>query len=365
MPVQPFRVLIADDSGFMRSALRRTLAEDPRLTVVGEASDGREAIAAAKLLRPDVLTLDVEMPEMTGLEALPKILALPRPPAVLMCSTLTAEGSRESLHALRLGAADVIGKATDGRGPGGAFAEELVAKVLAIAETHRRRRHAARAADGQPGTPAPSETLRKIRRRIAELDPRVILIASSTGGPPVLERLVQALPRETTVPVVIAQHMPAVFTRSLAERLDGLAGVRVKLAEHREPLLGGTVYLGEGGTVLSVRDTGGLKASVSQEAGGEMYMPSANVLISSAVRAAGGRVLAVVLTGMGQDGLTGCREAVAAGGLVLAQDETSCVVYGMPRAVSEAGLAAASLDPASLAEVVASAATPGRLAASA
>ena len=342
------RVLIVDDSGFVRRMLARVLDAEPDLEVIGQGADGAEAVALAKSLRPDVITLDVEMPGTDGLSALKRLRAEhagPHRPAVLMCSTLTSSGSRIAVEALRLGAAEVIAKDT-ARENAGAFARELLAKVRAIAGS---RRDSGAAAPARHAAPPPGRLARLPR------DLSMLVIGASTGGPPVLERLVRALPETPPFAVAVAQHMPAMFTRSLAERLDELCAVPVGMADPGAPVRPGQVYICEGGrnTVIEGRASAARFADAAH-AGGSFCHPSVDALLTSAASVYGPRAAAVIVTGMGDDGLRGARELHRAGGSVIAQNEASSVVYGMPRAVVEAGLAHAAMDPDALAACVSS-----------
>jgi two-component system chemotaxis response regulator CheB len=340
-------VLIVDDSAFMRRALRQMIEADPALKVVDTAVNGQEGVEKARLLKPDVVTLDIEMPVMDGLSALRKIRTECFPaPAVLVCSSLTSAGSHEALKALRLGAADVIAK------DGSAFAlnvekmrAELLEKIRAVGAGRARK------ADEQALAP---RGLIDAKHRFRPGDFELLTIGSSTGGPPVLETIIGALPADLSVPVIIAQHMPAMFTKSLAERLDQESAVSVVHGEDGMPLHAGTVYVGPGGQHVRVRKAGlaKLQLEVSREPAAALYKPCVNELYSSAARITGQRTLALILTGMGDDGLIGARDLKAKGATIIAQDMPSCVVYGMPRAVAQAGLADGSMAPEEIAGVV-------------
>lgn len=338
------RVAIADDSAFMRTALRRMLETDPMVKVVAIAKNGLEAIDVCKMHRPDVLTLDVEMPEMDGLSALKRIQCecVP-PPAVLMCSSLTKAGSHEALTALRLGAADVIAK------DGSSFSlnvegmrDDLIAKVRAVAHGRMLRGAAA---------PRPAMVGKEFKVNSAELS--LVVIGASTGGPPVLETIVTGFTAGLHVPVVIAQHMPPIFTASLAERLNKEAKVPVVHGEHGMKVVAGTVYIAPGGQHTRVKGMAGrMTLDISKEPLSAIYKPSVDELFRSASVSAGSRVLGIICTGMGEDGAIGAKDLKRAGGLMIAQDVSSCVVYGMPKAVAQAGLADAMMNPDEIARVV-------------
>jgi len=333
------RVLVIDDSAFMRQAIRRMLESDPRIEVVGCARNGTEGLDMARRLRPDVVTLDVEMPDIDGLTVLRRIMAQ-CPTRVLMLSSLTTAGSQTALRALKLGAADVLAK---DRSQVSAnvheLRDQLVTRVRALAhakpESDRAPRH-----DDTPD-------------RIPPLKPNrfdAVCIGSSTGGPPVLETLLADLPKNWKTPIVVAQHMPALFTRSLAERLEHFGPVQVRHGQDQMPLERATIYICPGGmqTRITKEGLGKWRLRVTDEQGPNLYKPSVDLLFESAADAFGSRVLALVLTGMGEDGLQGARKLHARKAVLLAQNAGSCVVYGMPKAVTEAGLVDASLDPARL-----------------
>ncbi len=343
----PIRVLIVDDSAFMRKILGRFIEKAEGLELVGTARDGEDAIGAIEKLRPDVVTMDIEMPRVSGIEALKRIRAKDRRvPAVLMCSSLTVQGSHEALDSLRLGAADIIAKDPNvvGRGDA-AFGDEFVSKVRAIAP--RRVRPRLERADGartafdavNKSLAAAAEKASKLPKPTALRDTErfeVLVIGSSTGGPPVLERVISGLPEGFGLPVLVAQHMPELFTRSLAQRLDSSSKVRVRIAEDGLALEPGTVTIGLGGQHIVVGGrTGAGKVGLTPEPANALYKPDVDELFESAARVFGRGVLGVVFTGMGDDGSVGAGQIRRAGGTVVAQDEASCVVWGMPRAVVE------------------------------
>ncbi|MEM9418667.1 MAG: chemotaxis response regulator protein-glutamate methylesterase [Planctomycetota bacterium] len=338
------RILITDDSAFMRSAIGRALAEQPDLEIVGKARDGREAVELAKELKPDVVTMDIEMPEMDGLTALRRIMR-EAPTQVLMCSTLTTEGSRQSLQALRLGAADVIPKELSADPEiKRRFLQDLVRRVRGLAESNRHREHAL------PAKPVASTELPKIDASRMEM----ICIASSTGGPPVLETLLPSLPSNLHMPVVIGQHMPKLFTESMARRLDEICPLPVIHAENGVELEAGKVYVAPGGihTHIERASLAKRRLRMSEEPRESLYMPSADVLFETAAKVCHRRVLGIILTGIGDDGVNGAKALHACGAPILAQNRRSCVVYGMPRAVTEAGYATASLSPEDIAKTL-------------
>lgn len=346
------RVLVVDDSSFMRRLLTRAIESDPGMELAGVARDGAEAVEMLARVDPDVMTLDIEMPRKNGLEVLREARrAHAKRPAVVMCSSLTVQGSDATLEALRLGASDFIAKDTsfsvsDGEG----FLTELLSKIRAVAPRALVGRAVPAAAVRRP---AASDVVMPSR-------PRVVVVGSSTGGPPVLEQLIRSLPGDFPVPVVIAQHMPELFTRGLAQRLDTMTPLSVRLSESGQSLRRGTVTIGLGGRHVLVGSRGGVdRVVVSDEPADALYKPDVDELFVSAAETFGSGVVGVVLTGMGDDGADGAGRIRSAGGVVLAQDEESSVVYGMPRAVAERGHASFVGTPAELFSMVASLGTGG------
>lgn len=323
----PVRVFLCDDSAVARGAMRRLLSADPELRIVGEAADGQAAVAALAHSPADVVLLDLEMPVLDGLSALPRILALPAAPTVIVASALTQPGGRATMAALRAGAADYIPKPSAAAGglADPAFREEVLAKVKGWARVRRR--------GGRAGG---------MRAAAARLKPpRLVVIGASTGGPQALAAVVAAFRRPPAVPIAIVQHMPAGFTRMLADHLGSLGPLRCTEAEDGMALQPGVAVVAPGDRHLRLRREGGvLRAALSQDAPVNFCRPAVDPLFASAEAACPGGVLAVVLTGMGQDGLAGARAVAAGGGQVVAQDEASSVVWGMPGAVARAGIGA-------------------------
>lgn len=349
------RVLVTDDSAFMRRAICSMLNSDPDIEVVGIARNGREAVEAAKRLQPDVITLDIEMPEMDGLTALRHIMR-DSPTQVLMLSSLTTEGSHVSLKALSLGAADVLAKdqsqvslkINDLR-------NELVQRIRALGASRRFK-------GGVAGIARPARPpVPKFRHGAFD----VVCIGSSTGGPPVLETILASLPGDLATPIVVAQHMPEVFTRSMAERLGNTCQLRVVHAGHGDPLSKRTIHIAPGGQHLKLQKDGlaKWKLSVGPQPVSHRYKPSVDALFTSAAESVGRRTLAIVLTGIGDDGLAGARTLHALGAPVIAQSQETCVVYGMPKVVTQAGITIASLTPTEITRTLLSlTTTPARAA---
>ncbi len=337
----------------MRCTIGRVLSLTGRVEVVGYAHNGIEGVEKAREFKPDLVTLDIEMPEMDGLKALPRIKHACGA-KVLMVSSLTQEGTASTLTALRLGAADFIGKDQSQitRNLDG-MTSELAAKVEAL--------FPARPEPAKPAaTPAPtSQSTHKLPDlRHIEL----IAIGASTGGPPVLEQLIESLPADFPAPVVIAQHMPAMFTKSMAQRLNEMARVKVLHVDQMLPVRPGHVYLGVGGRhIVLTRRRGDLLWVDSQDQPADaLYKPSVNELFRTAAACCKARCLGIVLTGMGEDGVIGAHDLHAAGAPIIAQDAESCVVYGMPRAVVDAGLCTAQLTPSNLTRVLTDAGAASR-----
>lgn len=347
------RVLIVDDSAFMRRAISQMLTSDPEIEIAGTGKTGREAVDLAKKLQPDVITLDVEMPEMDGLTALRHIMR-DCPTQVLMLSSLTTEGSHAALRALQLGAADVLAKDVSQVSLSITnIQQDLLVRVRALGMARKKRRAFPRVAlpPLAGGNDAPVY-------RAGQFD--MVCIGSSTGGPPVLETLVKNLPPSFSASIVIAQHMPELFTRSMAERLRDICPLTVRHGEDHMPIERKTIYIAPGGRHTHINRLGLIKWEllVNDQPREALYKPSVDALLHSAAKHVGSRTLGIVLTGIGDDGLQGAKALHARGGTILAQSEESCVVYGMPKAVTENAITAASLDPVQIAQVLRTLADP-------
>ncbi|MCU1381182.1 MAG: cheB [Acidimicrobiales bacterium] len=329
------RVLVVDDSVVIRRLITQALEAETDIEVVGTASNGRLALAKLDTLRPDVVTLDIEMPEMDGLATLPKLRAThPRLP-VIMFSTLTERGAAATLEALSLGATDYVTKPSNTGSLEIALSrirDDLVPKIRALVP------HIGPARTTPRLPPVVVEP-----RTHAGPAPRVqaVVIGVSTGGPSALAELIPHLPGDLGVPVLVCQHMPPVFTRLLAERLDAKSALRVTEAADGDQVGAGGVWIAPGGLHMLVRRSAGSNAVIAtnSEPPESSCRPAVDPLLRSAVATYGNGVLAVILTGMGQDGLRGCEAVSEAGGRILVQDEPSSVVWGMPGYVAKAGLA--------------------------
>lgn len=315
------RVLVVDDSATMRSLITAALNRDPEIEVVGAAGDPFEARGMIKALNPDVVTLDIEMPNMNGIEFLEKIMRL-RPMPVVMVSSLTQAGAEMTLRALELGAVDCVGKPTTATGTAEALVE-VAEKVKTAARASVRTK-----TDAAPAAP---------RRQNYVPSGDVVAIGSSTGGVEALLSILSLFP-ETCPPTVITQHMPATFTASFAARLDRASGAKVQEAVDGALLEPGKVYVAPGGaTHLEVVRSAGLRCRLVQGDPVSGHRPSVDVLFNSVAHAVGEKAVGAILTGMGRDGAQGLLAMRKAGARTVGQDEASCVVYGMPRTAFELG----------------------------
>jgi len=336
--VSEVRVMLVDDSSIARRIMIAAFKGHPEIEVVAAAPTGEAALARLPQVKPDVVILDVEMPGMDGVETLRRIRAqYPKLP-VVMFSALTERGAMVTVQALAAGASDYVCKpsAIEGRSSEDVVSKELVPKLLALCG-RRSLGKIARSPVGPTSVSAivPKSLTQKARSRI-----EVLVIASSTGGPNALVELLPRLPANLPVPVVLVQHMPPVFTRYLAERIDAAGPLRAVECAGGELLTAGCIFVAPGDYHLQLtRDERGVVTQLTQAEPENSCRPAADVLFRSAAAVYGPNVLGVVLTGMGQDGLVGARAISKAGGQILAQDEASCVVWGMPKAVEQAGLA--------------------------
>lgn len=328
-PRRMVRVLVVDDSAFARSVLSLELASDPEIEVIGHAGDGVQALELVRALRPDVVTLDISMPRMDGLETLERLMAeMPTP--VVMVSALTREGADITLEALDKGAVDFILKPVRGGVPLlNELAGTLCAKVKLAASV--RRPAPARWRKSGRETPAPPASPKLAWRE------RVVVMGASTGGPQALAKVLPALPAEARVPILVVQHMPKGFTAALAQRLADLSQIRVEEARPGMRLAPGLAILAAGGRHMTVSKMGTVQLDDGPLECG--VRPSLNVTMESVVAAYGAATLGVVLTGMGSDGTRGSGLIKAAGGEVIAEAPETAVIYGMPRSVVEAGYA--------------------------
>ncbi len=323
------RVLVVDDSAFFRGRIVQALQQSEAIEVVGQAADGREAVVQAERLRPDLITMDVEMPVLDGIAAVRQIMARRRTD-IIMFSALTRDGARATLDALEAGAADFLPKHGDpASGTRQDAGEQLRARVLALAA----RRHT-RVAPAAPVAPRPPPRVSPARPTAVEL----VVIGASTGGPVALQQVLLALPAQYPLPVLVAVHMPGAFTTTFAERLNSLCQLTVAEARDGDLLRAGRVLVAPGGRQTLVEGRPGALRVALQDVPDQLYKPSVDLCFGSAARVLGPKVLAIVLTGMGADGRQGARLLKQAGAQLWSQDAASCVVYGMPQAVEQAGL---------------------------
>ena len=336
----PIKVLVVDDSVVIRKLVTDLLNSDPDLEVVGTAVNGRAALTKVELLQPDLVTMDVEMPEMDGIEAVRRLRGAGSTVPIIMFSTLTERGATATLEALGAGATDYVAKPANVGSVGQSMQqvrESLIPKIKALIP--RRVTLAGRPTP----TTAPRPTALRAPSSAPAAGHRLLVIGCSTGGPAALTELLRGLP-PLPVPVAVVQHMPPVFTRQFAMRLDRSLAAEVREAEHGDVLRPGTVSIAPGDHHLSVVRRGAeLVAQLSQAPPENYCRPAVDVLFRTAATALGDQVLGVVLTGMGQDGCRGTQALVDAGSSVVVQDETTSVVWGMPGAVAQAGLAEAVL----------------------
>ncbi|AXS79151.1 chemotaxis response regulator protein-glutamate methylesterase [Dechloromonas sp. HYN0024] len=319
------KVLVVDDSMLMRSLLTKMINLAPDMEVVGAAPDAQEAREMIKVLNPDVLTLDVQMPKMDGLEFLERLMRL-RPMPVVMVSAFTEAGSDITLKALELGAVDYIGKPRTDNGKSiESYADDLVEKIRAAKGARLHRSIAKATASSLPPTIA-----MPVRPGVAGSGV-VILVGASTGGTEAIKEFLQGMPADCP-PILIVQHMPESFTGSFARRLDALCAPRVIEAQGNEKIEAGTVYVAPGHSHLLIRREGGaLFTELAASPPVNRHRPSVDVLFDSAASLLGSRALGVILTGMGKDGAQGLLKLRQSGAKTFGQDEGSCVVYGMPR----------------------------------
>jgi len=332
--IKKFRVLIVDDSSFMRKVLETIFNADDQLQVAGHAKDGREAVALAESLKPDVITMDINMPHMDGLQATAQIMTT-NPKPIVIVSSESKDGASSTLKALELGAIEFVGKPSSGIDLDmHSVKEELLRKVRMAAKV-RVVRTASRLALSVQGTnsdAAPAKPAPVVRTApVIPADQRfpVVVLGASTGGPATVMRLAPGFTRDFPAAVFLVQHMPASFTTQYAAQLAEFTSIRVKEAENNEAVQPGTLYICPGGQHLRVTQSGRIQLdATSGRING--YLPNIDVTMQTVAAYAGAMSIGVVLTGMGNDGALGAKAIKSAGGLVLAQDEATSVIFGMP-----------------------------------
>jgi two-component system chemotaxis response regulator CheB len=336
-----FRILVVDDSTFMRKVLETIFNADEQMQVVGQAKDGREAVALAESLKPDVISMDINMPHVDGLQATAEIMTTnPRP--IVIVSSESKEGAASTLRALELGAIEFVGKPSSGIDLDMQNVKEELLRKMKMAAKVRVVRTASRLASTIQNTggskPAPKAPVSSRPAPTSGLDQRfpVVVMAASTGGPATVMRIAPGFTRDFPAAVILVQHMPASFTTQYAAQLAEFTEIRVKEAEANESLQPGTFYICPGGQHLRVTPTGRIQldATTGRING---YLPNIDVTMESVAAFAGPLSIAAVLTGMGNDGANGAKAIKSAGGLVLAQDEATAVIFGMPSEAIKAG----------------------------
>jgi len=329
--MRQYGVLVVDDSAFMRRAISKIIESDGQLYTVGAARNGQEAVEKVQRLRPDVVTMDVEMPEMNGLQALRQIQKV-SPVPVVMLSSFTGVGTKATLDALELGAVDVFLKSDLLKDPlDPDSVKEFLERIKAAAVARIPEATRTMAYPEHPHVQKQSES---------QID--LVIIGSSTGGPSALQTVLPRFAPDFPVPILVVQHMPPGFTKSFADRFNHLCNLHVKEAEDGDLLEPGTIFIAPSGfqTLIEERRNGSKCLRIQAESPiPTLYKPSVDVTLLSAAPIFGGRLLAVILTGMGVDGLEGCKKVKEHQGRVVVEAEESCVVYGMPKAVFEAGYA--------------------------
>jgi two-component system chemotaxis response regulator CheB len=349
LTTDPFRVMLVDDSAVIRGFFRRAMDEEASIEVVSSVGNGQSAVDALAKTKPDVVVLDIEMPVMDGLTAIPKLLEIDPDVKIVMASTLTLSNADISLKALSIGAADYIAKpnTTGELHSAGSFKTELIDKVVALGRAKRQLQPvdtspvegdakpiAISARSSSPGTIS--------LRKPAILPASFLAIGSSTGGPQALLKVVSGLGADFELPVLITQHMPATFTGILADHLSKAANREVKEASDGDLVKPGCIYVAPGDFHMTVdKDGADMVIRLNQDPPENFCRPAVDVMLRSLAKHYGNRLLTVILTGMGQDGFLGGKEVVDAGGTIIAQDEASSVVWGMPGAVANGGLCSA------------------------
>ena len=323
-------VLVVDDSAFMRTALSRMIGSDPDLCVLGTARSGAEALEKIGPLNPDVITLDVEMPGLDGLETLRRIMAhSPRP--VIMVSSATVSDAETTFNALGAGAFDYVPKRLSSTSLDIVHIQvDLIAKIKAAAHSHRSR----------SASRKPPQAAASLERDTFSITPAIVALGTSTGGPKALQEILPLLPGDLPVPILIVQHMPMGFTTPFAVRLNSRCQVPVREAAHQETIKAGTVYIAPAGIHMTVERSQDSRPTIclSPHPENHLHIPSVDIMMQSVAAIYRSLSMGIILTGMGSDGALGMQAIHREGGLTIGQDESSCTVYGMPRACAELGI---------------------------
>lgn len=336
----PVRVLIVDDSAFFRRCLIEFFNSDKRIEVVGIATNGREAITQAETLCPDLITMDIEMPIMDGISAVKQIMKK-HPTPILMFSALTTAGAKSTLDALEAGAIDFLSKRIEDISLDRDIARRQICarvRLLGARGLKTATVNSKPLSDSLSVATSPPLIQKSVVKRKEGY--KAVVIGASTGGPVALQEVLVKLPSDFPLPILLVQHMPATFTPTFAKRLDTLCAITVKEANDGDLLKPGTAYLAPGGMQMLLQGRGGaMVIRIVESTTSQTYKPSVDVTFGSAAKLLGADVLALVLTGMGADGREGAKLLKRGGATVWAQDEASCVIYGMPAAIADAGLA--------------------------
>ena len=339
-----------DDSAFMRKALSLMLEGDPNIEIAGTAKDGEEGYNLVKKLQPDLVTLDIEMPVMDGLTAL-KLIMKNCPTSVLMVSSLTTEGAASTLKALEYGAVDFIPKELSYVNVNIVkIKEDLIRKVKDIVYHSWNTKRIEKTSSSS----LTSSVRNKITGALPNIGYKAIALGISTGGPISLQKVLPNLNEKINIPIFIVQHMPPKFTKSMADRLNTLSKLHVKEAEHNEVVKKGVIYIAPGGFHMTLKNgnAGNIQINISENPVSTLHRPSVDVMLHSILEFYGKKALGVIMTGMGKDGLEGISKLKKLGGYCMAQEENSCVVYGMPKSIVDAGLADAVVPLENIAEKI-------------
>lgn len=334
------RTLIVDDSAFMRKSLQIMLESDDRIEIIETARDGLQAVELVKKLRPDVVTLDIEMPKMDGLSAL-KIIMKECPTSIIMVSSLTSEGAEATLKAMELGAVDFIPKELSYVNVNiHKIKDEIISKVVEIGRQSKLKNRLRRIVSTTKKLSHSETKPGAIHKTIPKYIYSAIALGISTGGPLSLQKVIPLLSEKINIPIFIVQHMPPKFTNSLAERLNTMSSLMVKEAENGEVVKGGTIYIAPGGKQMVITAlNGGSKITISDKPDNTLHKPSVDVMMNSVINVYGKATLGIIMTGMGKDGLEAITKLKSIGGIAVAQDEETSIVYGMPKAIVDNDLA--------------------------